>query len=883
MFEKFQKYKYENFGYILMPEIKLKQEELDIVAAKSDCSNLEFLKKLVWKGLNEKIPKQNQSIYIERIKIELDTVTKLGFIDYFLLVWRVMNFADKNQIAHGRGRGSMASSVILYLLKCSGVDPITYNLLFARFLSAARAKSKIIDGKQYIDGNLLADCDLDFESGKYHLIIDYLKSLYPSRICKISGYAELTGKILCKELCKIALNFTEETAKFYADKIPKDAGFVWTISEACEGKKRKDSDEWEKEPVLEFQKFCKDNPEFYSLALGLKDLLSHSTVHPAGWLISYHELDTHLPTRTIIDSNTGKSELACSFDMTTVVNFATKLDLLRVRTCAVISKVLKMTCQDEFSINLDSDPIIYDNLQNLMTPMGLFQIESSFNYQVLKAIKPKNLNETMDVLSIARPGAYSSLGEYVENSPKFSHPILEKVLKDTRGVCLYQESLLRLLVEIGFTADEAEVARKVVGKKLREKVQEWKEKIFNKAKENGHSEELAKLIWDTLEASASYSFARSHACSYAALTALTVYLKFKYPLEFFTALLQESRNEPNPIEEITKINRELQFFDIQLLAPDLSKRNLDFEIEGKNIRFGLQSIKGVSDKTIAAIQQFHPENGNRLEMFEAAEQAGLNIGVFSAMIHSGCMDSFLHGKTRSNIVLQCQLFKLLTKKEKVRAFQIAKDFNYDVMEICRNMRATKDEKGKQYLAESRRETIYKTFTKKKEIYDNNKQFPDIVNGVFEWLLLGFMPTGRIYEYFSRQNDQLMSIYEVNETLEDEYVKFVGMVSDKAISKISKNKNRYLKLQLMDNTGICEIMYFNQKDRKTGYIQDKIAEIERQNEGKLPSIQQFYYIEGKKKGDIIFASKISKQKDLAIYWKYSDEFKKNKEKELESVM
>jgi hypothetical protein len=269
-------------------------------------------------------------------------------------------------------------------------------------------------------------------------------------------------------------------------------------------------------------------------------------------------------------------------------------------------------------------------------------------------------------------------------------------------------------------------------------------------------------------------------------------------------------------------------------------------------------------------------------MFEAAEQAGLNIGVFSAMIYSGCLDSMLGNSTRGSTVLQAQLWKLLKAKEKARALLIAENFNYNLFDICREMEITKDEKGKAYLSESRLVTIRKTYNDKRAIFDNNKLYPDIVNGVYEWTLLGFMPTGQIYNYFHQQDHELMDINSVNNAPDDDYVQFVGMISDKSISKISKNKNRYLKLQMMDNTGITECMFFNQKNYKTGELEDRIGNLERLNDGKLPSIQQFYYVQGKKKGDTIFASQLIKQ-DIKIFFKYCDELRKYQQKMLDEVL
>jgi DNA polymerase-3 subunit alpha len=247
---------------------------------------------------------------------------------------------------------------------------------------------------------------------------------------------------------------------------------------------------------------------------------------------------------------------------------------LGLRTLSVLQDVCKQTGLKLTDIDLSSN-LIYDNLKDLQNPQGLFQIEADTNFRVCQKIKPRNLEELSAVVAIARPGAIEFLSNYAAyiETDNFQgvNPFFDDVLSYTGGIPLYQEQLMKMAVKVGFTLDEAEQLRRIVGKKKVDQIEAWKQKIENKIKENDLAPEIGEVLWKVAEDSANYSFNKSHSISYAILAAWTIYLKFNYSKEFFLSLLKSTQFEPDPHEEIAKTSKELIYFNLRLLQPDLSK------------------------------------------------------------------------------------------------------------------------------------------------------------------------------------------------------------------------------------------------------------------------------------------------------------------------
>ena len=631
---------------VRLPSFTIENEHKRQAGVSEDVDNYDFLRALALTGLRELGVKKNSKLhkkYVERAQHELDTLKELGFIDYVLLVWDVINYCKQEKIPTGQGRGSAAGSLILFLIGVTGIDPIRYGLYFERFVSKIRAKKKVVDGVTYLDGTLMCDVDIDVCYYRRQEVLKYLEQKFAGKTSKILTLNTLSGKLLIKECGKIAASKNETEMNIVSAMIPKVYGQVKDLEEAYE-------------EVPSFQDWCEENRETYDIALKLRYLIKNKGVHASGMLLSHEELENCCPTE--LDSSKNP---VSSFDMNWVSLFNVKLDLLGLRSVSVVHDVCK-----NIGIEIDdldvNDPFIYRQLQNLECPHGLFQIEADTNYKVCKQVKPKNLEELSAVLALARPGALAFADQYANytNNDTYEaiHPFFDDILSSTGGVALYQEQLMQMANKVGFTLDEAEILRRIVGKKKVSEVRKWKKKIREKIKENNLDKEVSDILWKVLEDSANYSFNKSHSIAYAALAAITIYLKFKHPQQFFLSLLKMTRHEPDPILEISKIHQELDRFGMELLQPHIIKSDLDFSMEGKDIRFGLLSIKGISEKSIERINNFRNKYSNKFEIFEASEEAGLTIGMLSALIQAGALDGF--SQSRSKIVLEAQLWNLLT-------------------------------------------------------------------------------------------------------------------------------------------------------------------------------------------------------------------------------
>ena len=829
---------------VRLPEFNIESSAKRHLNLSEDVLNYDFLRALALNGFKDlKIDKSlpEYKKYVDRAKYELDTLKELGFIDYILLVWDVINFCKTNNIPVGLGRGSAAGSLILYLIGVTRIDPVKYNLYFERFISKIRAKKQVVDGITYLDGSLMCDVDLDICYYNRHKVLEYLENKFKGKTSKILTLNTLSGKLLIKECGKIVGEKTEEEMTTISSLIPKVFGQVKDITTAYK-------------EVSKFQEWCDENKEVYEIALKLRDLIKNKGVHPSGVLLSYDDLEKVCPTEFSSDK-----EPVSSFDMNWVSLFNIKLDILGLRSVSVVHDVCKNIGIKVEDINLN-DESIYRNLQDLRSPHGLFQIEADTNFKVCQKVKPKNLEELSGVLALARPGALQFVDKYAKytNTEDYEsiHPFFDEILKQTGGVALYQEQLMQMAHKIGFTLDEAEILRRIVGKKKIEEIKAWQKKIDAKVKQNKLPKEVGDILWKIMEDSANYSFNKSHSLAYAALAAVTIYLKFNYPQQFFLSLLKMSRNEPDPIGEISKIQKEMHEFKIELLPPHIIKSDMDFSIEDKDIRFGLLSIKGISDKSIEKLNSFRNKYSNKFEIFQAAEEADLNIGVLSALIQAGALSGFK--QSRSKIVLEAQLWNILTSKEKKYAISFAEKFDYDLIKIIKHLNKFTDEKNHIVVKDNRLKTIKNKYDPYLKIYNQNSKSESFANWYYEKRLLGYTYNKNLKEIFSEKRENLIHISDISDIPLNTKIAFVGQIDD-VFSGVSKNekKTRYVRLKISDETGYINTLIFNDNIENNKLLNNRNFE-----EGNI------VIVKGLKKDDCIFGDLVAIQ-DQEIYMKLND--------------
>jgi len=835
---------------VRLPSIKIESKYYKKLNLDSSVDNFNFLKALCYSKLTT--TKYQSEEYQNRLTMELDIFKELEFVDYVLLNWDILNFCHENQIPTGPGRGSAAGSLVLFLIGVTKVDPIKYGLFFERFVSRSRAKKIIKDNITYLEGSLLPDVDNDISYDRRSEVIEYIERKHHGKTAKILTLNTLSSKLCIKECGKIVGEYSESEVNEVSDCIPKIFGRVMPLVDSYKENEK-------------FKEWVDLNRKTFAIARKIESLNKNTGVHPSGIAISYYDIQEICPLQ-----KTSEGDFVTGYDMNYVSELMVKFDVLGLRTLTVVDRVCKSLGIEMTSIDV-SDKNIYKNFKDLKTPQGLFQIEADTNYRVCKKVKPRNLEELSAVVALARPGALDFTDEYAlyTSSGQFGlvHDFFEEELSYTAGIPLYQEQLMKMAVKIGFTLDEAEQLRRIVGKKKVDQMPAWKEKISEKIVENNLEAKIGEVLWKVAEDSANYSFNKSHSISYATLSAWTAYLKFNYPQDFYLALLELSKYEPDSHTEISKISQELVHFDMQLLSPDLSKSSLDFSKEGDNIRFGLNAIKGVSEKSLQALESFRGSNkANKFETFLAAKEAKINIGLLSALIQAGTLESS-ENRSRSGLVMEAQVFNILTDKEKAYALSVAEKYNFDILQIVFEAAFdpqkpdAKRSDGKSFMTEKRKITFKKKYNEYKKIYSQNKGNEDFANWYFENKLLGYNPSVKLKSVFKESQNNFTDCLQLDSVFNGDSVKIVAIVEDVYKSKSRKSNSTFYKFQVSDESGRTNALFMDSPrvKRLSNYIEKG---------NKIPEKEDIIIFTGKKGDDIVWVDNINILENK-IYMKLSD--------------
>lgn len=824
---------------VFVPTDEQKRE----IGVNLNCSNSDFLFKLCKIGFDNKIlnkiPKEKHQEYMERLEYEFNSIESMGFVDYILMIWDICYFGDKVGIPRGPGRGSVCSSLLCFLIGITEIDAVKHGTFFSRFLNKARAKVKIIDGVKYVDGSLAPDIDQDQCFFRRHEIIDYINGRYSGKTCKLLTTTTFSSKILIKDVYKSYENASEEDANYVSNLLEKKFGVPEEIKTALETNE-------------EFKKWAAKHKDVVDISLSLYGETRGAGQHASAILVSADPIGDIMPLQLSKDK-----EIISGYDMYVAQELFLKIDELGLKTVSHIDAICKLVGIKRQDIDIN-DQSIYDYFQDFEHPHGIFQFETEAQYNVAKKIKPKKFKEVVDALSISRPGASSFLEQYVDyihnGVYKPISPLIDDVLKETGGVCLFQENLLKMLNNLGMDMENCELLRKAIGKKQTDKIKEYKQKIYDICEKNSHPKEVADLIWKIAEDSSGYQFNLAHATSYGSITCICTYLKVKYPKEFFLTLLRMSNEESDKHEIIAKIKKEMEFFGIRLLSPHILRSSIDYSIEGNDIRIGLSAIKGISEKSIEKLNKFRTTGQtDKFSTFQAANEAKLPLNILSAIILTGALDDQLT-QTRAKTFMEACLFSLLTSKEKNWAKTLGPEYNYDLISIVKALNEKlKNEKGQPVIKDSRRATIRKHFAPYQKIYEYNKKNEKLCAFICERFLLGFSYTTNLYEIFSPVVEGLYTIFTVGGFPDGEEVRVVGEVVEAKLGKSKEKKTPYLKLDIKDHTGNLRVMAFDTDRSKT------IEECKLSN-GRLPKEGDVVVVRGiKKDGNCIFARAIGIQK------------------------
>ncbi|MEK6878407.1 MAG: hypothetical protein AABY22_02305, partial [Nanoarchaeota archaeon] len=726
--DQFQKIEFPNLGFIKMPSLFISTEQLKNVNLDEGATSENVLRALAARNFNLKlhsyiIPPDKLKEYQERLEFELNEIIRLQFTDYILLIYQIIDFCKQNDILNSPGRGSCVGSLLLYVLGVTKVDPMKHDLLFERFISSARTEVKQINGETYIASSSLPDVDIDSDRALKYKINEYISEKFPNKSAPISTYGTFQSKILIKECLKVVENYKDSETKPVADLIEAHFGKVETIDDAIEANE-------------EFKSWAENHIETIRIAKKLHGLIRNKSTHASGIIISNDELLENMP----LELNADK-QIVVGYDMEFAQMHGVKVDNLGLKNLGIVNTCLNLVGKkmDDIDVN---DLSIYQFLAlHKEYYHGIFQVEEGLGKRVLQKIEPTKIDDIAASVSIARPGSYRFIDEYINHKKgieiKKVDNRISDILAQSNFVIIWQEQIMQLSRKMArFTPQEADGLRRGIGKKIVAKVKEYKEKFIEGSIKNGFERGMVEDIWQTFEDSGNYLFNKSHGFSYSYLTAITCWLKALYTKEFFLSLLKMSKFESEPIQEIAAIQQEMNHFGIKLLPPHIIKSDLDFSIEGADIRFGLGSIKGIAEKTIERLSNFRDQYSNKFEIFAGAEDAQIPLSVITPMIQAGSLEGFT--QSRSKVTLESCVYKLLTQKEKKYALQLGADYNFDLLKIILDLKEKiKDEKGKPIISEKRFETIRKKYEPYKQIYLQNSKSEKLANYFYEKKLLGY--------------------------------------------------------------------------------------------------------------------------------------------------
>lgn len=588
----------------------------------------DYLESLAWKGLKQLYRPQTEKVE-KQLKYELDIVNKLHFVDYFLIVWDYINFANNNNIMVGAGRGSAAGSILAYCLGITDVDPIKYGLFFERFLNPDRISPP--------------DIDIDFEDTKRDKVIEYVINKYgKDKTSHIITFNKFKAKAAFKAVSRV-MNVTFSVSNSISKLINHN-----TLEESY-----KNNQELRK--IIEKDSNLKN---IWIISLKLENICSSVGTHAAGIVISNEPLVNSVP----FYMDTKEKTISTQYDMDIIKSVGLmKFDFLGLKNLSIIKDTIKLI-KDTENVNIDINALPLDDketfriMQKGLTK-GIFQIENSGITDLFCRAKPKTFQEISVLIALYRPGPMKSgmMDSYVRRKNKqeeidYIHKKLKPILEETFGVVVYQEQVMSITRIIGgYSLGEADLIRRAMGKKKIEIIQEQKEKFMEGAKANKFDIRLAEKIFTDLAKFAEYAFNKAHSVAYSFITYQTAYLKAHYTSEFLAALLS---NEMDKIENITKYYSEVQKFKIKIQPPDINNSIAIFNVtkisdekEGikKVINFGLAGIKNVGGKLINQIIDERETNGtfkNIMDFLIRLDTKLVNKKIMEGLIKAGAFNSF---------------------------------------------------------------------------------------------------------------------------------------------------------------------------------------------------------------------------------------------------
>ena len=550
--------------------------KLPYFEAPDGMDNQVYFEKLCREGLVRRYGDVVTDEMRERLEYEIDVIRRMGYTNYYLIVFDFINYAKQQGIPVGPGRGSGAGSLAAYCVGITNIDPIRYNLLFERFLNPERVS--------------MPDFDVDFCYERRQEVIDYVNEKYGhDHVAQIITFGTMAARAAIRDVGRV-LGMPYAQVDSISKMVPME--LKMTLNRALEVSPELKA-QYEADPQVK---------ELIDTAIKIEGMPRHASTHAAGVVITREAANEYVP----LASNDGVP--VTQFTMTTIEELGLlKMDFLGLRTLTVIKNAEEMVRRREPDFSMDNisydDAATYDMLGRSETE-GVFQLESTGMKQVLTGLQPKNLEDIIALISLYRPGPMDSIPTYLRNrhepdKVRYKTPQLAHILDVTNGCIVYQEQVMQICRELaGFTLGQADLVRRAMSKKKHDVMEKERQHFVTGCAANGISEQAANDIFDDMSSFASYAFNKSHAACYAYVAFQTAYLKCHYPSEFMAALLTSVLDNTDKVIEYTG---ECQRLGIKVLPPSINVSDGGFTVDGKSIRFGLNATKNVGRNLIAAV------------------------------------------------------------------------------------------------------------------------------------------------------------------------------------------------------------------------------------------------------------------------------------------
>ena len=610
----------------------------------------EYLNKLCYEGLERRYPGDDPTLR-ERLEYELSVIKRMGYVDYFLIVWDFIKYARDHGISVGPGRGSAAGSIVSYCLGITSIDPLRYQLLFERFLNPERVS--------------MPDIDVDFCFERRQEVIDYVVRKYGTdRVVQIVTFGTMAARGVIRDVGRV-MDLPYAFVDGIAKMIPKELNI--TLGKALQSSP-------------DFKKAYDNDPqvkELIDMSMRLEGLPRHTSMHAAGVVISQKAVEEYVPLSVGSDGS-----VVTQFTMTTLEELGLlKMDFLGLRTLTVIQDAVRLAEKSsgkEIDINaIDyNDKKVLDYIGSGETD-GIFQLESGGMKGFMKELKPQNLEDIIAGISLYRPGPMDFIPQYIKgkNHPEaitYDCPQLEPILAPTYGCIVYQEQVMQIVRDLaGFTLGRSDLLRRAMSKKKGDVMQKERQAFVYGDEEggvpgciaNGIDEKTANKIYDEMIDFAKYAFNKSHAAAYAVVSYQTAWLKYYYPVEFMAALMTSMIDNPPKVAEYIYSCRQM---GIDILPPDINEGVGNFSVQDGKIRYGLAAIKSIGRPVIESIVRERNERGKFKTLKDFIERLSgkeVNKRTIESFIKSGAFDG-LGGTRKQFMIIYVQIVDQVNQERK---------------------------------------------------------------------------------------------------------------------------------------------------------------------------------------------------------------------------